>query len=78
MNKNEVKQIRCRGLFSRRFLTQAVDCTINLSVIIPLSRFFFITAPTKEFPAMLVMMSMNVTVVIATSADSGVAEDEKM
>jgi len=27
---------------------------------------------------MLVMMSMNVTVVMATSADSGMAEDEKV
>jgi len=43
-----------------------------------ISRFFFITAQTKEFPTMLVIMSMTVTVVMATSADSGMAEDEKM
>ena len=42
-----------------------------------ISRFFFITAQTKEFPTILVMMSMNVTAVMATLADSGMAEDEK-
>jgi len=43
-----------------------------------ISRVFFFTAQTNEFPTMLVMMSMNATVVMATSADSGIAEDEKM
>ena len=35
-----------------------------------MSRFFLITAQTKEFPAMLVMISTNVTTVTAISVDS--------
>ena len=35
-----------------------------------MSRFFLITAQTKEFPAMLVMISINVTTVTAVSVDS--------
>ena len=35
-----------------------------------MSRFFLITAQTKEFPAILVMISTNVTTVTAISADS--------
>ena len=35
-----------------------------------MSRFFLITAQTKEFPAMLVMISTVVTIVTAVSVDS--------
>ena len=35
-----------------------------------MSRFFLITAQTKEFPAMLVMISINVTTFTAVSVDS--------
>ena len=33
-------------------------------------RFLFITAQTREFPKILVMMSIDVTVVMTRSADS--------
>ena len=40
-----------------------------------ISRFLIMTTQTKEFPTILVTISIQVTVVMATSADSDMIED---
>ena len=42
-----------------------------------MSRFRITTAQTRQFPTMLVMMSMDVTVVMAMSADADMSEGRK-
>ena len=48
-----------------------VNCWLSMYLM---SRFFLITAQTREFPTILVMISTDVIAVPATSADSDMTE----
>ena len=49
---------------------KAILLSVSMYVYL-ISRFLFITAQTKEFPTILVIMKIDVTVVTATSVDLG-------
>ena len=50
-----------------------VNCWLVINMYL-MSRFFLITAQTREFPTILVMISTDVTTVLAISADSDMTE----